>query len=48
MGGYGSGRRGTGNPYAMRTVGSCLALDVGLLMRAGVIRPGASCVTGWA
>lgn len=39
MGGYGSGRWGTGKPDAKRLVESCRELDVNLLVREGIIRP---------
>jgi hypothetical protein len=39
MGGYGSGRWGTGKGDAKALVESCRVLDIGLLVRDGVVRP---------
>jgi hypothetical protein len=39
MGGYGSGRWGTSKPNAKTLADGCLALDIKLLVKAGVVRP---------
>jgi hypothetical protein len=47
MGGYGSGRWGTGKPDAKTLADRCLALDIKLLVKARVVHPNVNHRGSW-